>query len=189
MERGKIFIISGPSGVGKGTIMDEVLKDKSLGLHRGINITTRKPRKGDEKNPHYIFIDKKTFLRMYHQGLILEKDKHFGVYYGTSKIVLEKIVRQGKNALIEIDALNGSKVAKELPKATSIFIYCDRNELKKRLEDRRDDPKRVIEEKMERSKKELQMKSKYDYNVLNPEGKPEEAVTKVKEIIGKEINN
>jgi len=187
MKKGRIFIISGPSGVGKGTVIDEILKDRKLNLQRGMNITTRKPRKSDRNNPHYIFVNKRTFEKMEEKKLFLERNEYSGEYYGTSKLVIDKVLSVGGNVLLEADVNGALTIKKKIPEAVLIFIYCRIKDLEKRLKSRGDVLKKERVKRLKRAREELKLKNKYDYNVLNPEGHPEEAILKIKRIIGKEI--
>ena len=187
MKKGRLFVISGPGGVGKGTIIDEVLEDKSLGLVRGMNITSRPPRTSDRNNPHYIYVGPTEFEDMILTKKIIEYNFFMGNYYGTSKDSIYDQIDSGNHVLMEADINGGLAIKKEIPSAVLIFLYASLDQLETRLRKRGDYNPKQIDDRMAISKQELGFKGAYDYAVENPEDHPEKCVEEVKQIIKKHI--
>lgn len=187
MNNHKIFIISGPGGVGKGTIIRGVLENKDLNLVRGLNATTRKPRPSDKKDKHLIFVTKEEILQMQKEGEILEGNFLGGNYYGTLKT---KLLDQLKNynVIIEVDIHGAYNLRKKFKKNTIlIFLMADQKSLKRRLKERGEDTEKHIKYRLKVAKEETKKARDYDYVVENPEGHPEVAIKEVVEIIRNEL--
>lgn len=182
----KIFIISGPGGAGKATIIREVLKYKDLNLARGLNATTRAPRSTDKYDPHFRFVNKKRFEEMIKNREVLEYNFLDGEYYGTLGPSLFRELRKS-NVLMEADVNGTLEIKKKIPAAVLIFLTCKLGFLKKRMLKRSDTKTSHIKYRLDLAKKEMNRAKEYDYVVKNPEGHPEEAVNKVVEIIKKEL--
>lgn len=177
--RNILLVISGPSGVGKGTIT-EVLK-KSDDMSLSISYTTRKPREGEVDGIHYFFVSKDEFLNGIENNEFLEYSNHFDNYYGTpKKFVLDKL--KTSNVLLEIDVNGALMVKKSYPDAVLIMIAPpSKDELKARLIKRGTESIDKIEERISRMEFELEKSSLYDYTVINDD--LEEAIKEVKQII------
>ena len=177
--RNILLVISGPSGVGKGTIT-EVLK-KSDDMSLSISYTTRKPREGEVDGIHYFFVSKDEFLNGIDNDEFLEYSNHFDNYYGTpKKFVLDKL--KTSNVLLEIDVNGALMVKKSYPDAVLIMIAPpSKDELKARLIKRGTESIDKIEERISRMEFELEKSSLYDYTVINDD--LEEAIKEVKQII------
>lgn len=177
--RNVLLVISGPSGVGKGTIT-EVLK-KSDDMSLSISYTTRKPREGEVDGIHYFFVSKDEFLNGIENNEFLEYSNHFDNYYGTpKKFVLDKL--KTSNVLLEIDVNGALMVKKSYPDAVLIMIAPpSKDELKARLIKRGTESIDKIEERISRMEFELEKSSLYDYIVINDD--LEEAIKEVKQII------
>ena len=161
----KLIVISGPSGVGKGTIVNELLKKGDYAL--SISCTTRAPRVGEKEGISYFFISKEKFLSMIEDGGFLEYDNHFENYYGTPKEFVEKRL-QTKNVILEIEVNGAFKVKKSYPEAILIMIAPPSvEELKSRLVGRGTESASDIEERLARLEYELAQSDKYDYTVIN----------------------
>ena len=175
----KLIVISGPSGVGKGTIVNELLKKGDYAL--SISCTTRAPRVGEREGVSYFFITREKFLAMIEEGGFLEYDNHFENYYGTPKDFVEKQL-QTKNVILEIE-VNGALKAKEsYPEAILIMIVPpSMDELKSRLVGRGTESPEKIEGRLSRIEYELSLKDKYDYTVINDD--LERAVGEIEDII------
>ncbi len=179
-----LVVISGPSGVGKGTIADIVKKSMDMAL--SVSCTTRAPREKEENGKHYFFISKEEFLSKIEDGGLLEYSEHFGNYYGTPKdFVLKKL--EEKDVILEIDVNGGLNVKKNFPSAVLIMVVPPSLEaLKERLKGRKTETDEQIKERLERISYELEKKDLYDYVVIN-DFLPE-AVEKVENIIKLEKN-
>ncbi len=187
--KNKIFLIAGPSGTGKGSVVDELVKNKELRLAWAKTVTTRPRRPDDKKLSRRIFVSDEEFTLMEKSGEILEKNHYNGYWYGTPKSSIEKIFEMGKNPLIEVD-INGVVSLKKIfgSKLVSIFIYSTLEELKSRLIERGMDAN-VIEQRLEISKKELAQKDYCDYSVHNKQNKLEETIGEIERIINSELED
>ena len=164
--RNVIMVVSGPSGVGKGTLVKELVKRRD-DVVESVSCTTRAPRVGEEHGKHYFFLSKEEFLRRIDDGDFLEYDEHMNGLYGTPKsFVLDAV--QEKSVILEID-VNGGLIAKEaFPEAVLVFIMPpSEEELKKRLSGRNTETEEAIAERLARLSLELEKKAYYDYVVVN----------------------
>lgn len=180
---GKLFILSGPSGAGKGTICKELLAQTSREeLQLSVSMTTRNPRNGETDGVSYYFVTKEEFLRKIEAGGLLEHAEVYGNYYGTPKQpVIEKLAA-GIDVILEIDMQGALKVKENYPDGVFIFILPpSMSELRKRLTGRGTETAEAIEMRLGETLKELSYIDKYDYCVVN--GKLEEAVARVKSIV------
>ena len=166
-NKGKLYIISGPSGAGKGTICKEVLKRRP-DLALSISATTRPPRSSEIPGVSYLFVDKNEFLSMIKRGEFLEYSEHFENYYGTPKIPVENNLNEGKDVILEIDVNGALQVKANRPDCVLIFIMPpDLQSLRNRLKERNTESDEVIEKRLQRAKFEISNTDKYDYIVLN----------------------
>ena len=179
MNKGRLFVISGPSGTGKGTICKELIKDKNIRL--SVSMTTRNPREGEVHGVSYYFATKEEFLQKIEAGGFLEYAEVFGNYYGTPKgPVLEKLAK-GIDVVLEIDIQGALKVKENYPDGVFVFILPPSlSELRKRLTGRGTETAEAIELRLGETLKELSYIDKYDYCVVN--GDLDEAVARVKAI-------
>lgn len=184
MKKGKFIVISGPSGVGKGTIFNKLFKE--LNAWYSVSTTTRSPREGEVDGVNYFFITKEEFLKKIEAGEFLEYNYYNENYYGTSKkIVLEKM-DQGVNVFSEIDVNGARNIKKIFPDALLIYIAPpSMEELRKRLVGRGTDPIERINQRLAIAEEEMKQVDFYDYVVVNDD--LEKATNQVKEIILKEI--
>ena len=165
---GKLFVLSGPSGVGKGTVRDNILKDKSINLVFSISMTTRKPRDGEIDGVHYYFVTNEYFEEEIKKGEFLEYAKFVNNYYGTPKKAIEKLLNSGKNVLLEIEVQGAKQVMEKCKDAITIFMMPPSfEELEKRIRGRRSEPEEIVQERLNKAKSEMQEKVKYKYVVLN----------------------
>jgi guanylate kinase len=180
--RNVLLVLSGPSGVGKGTI-SEILK-KSDDMSFSISYTTRQPRAGEEHGKHYFFVSKEEFLNGIENDEFLEYSNHFDNYYGTPKsFVFDKL--KNTNVLLEIDVNGALMVKKSFPDAVLVMITPpSREELRARLINRGTESLQKIEERISRMDYELEKQSLYDYTVINDD--LDKAVLEIKNIILKE---
>lgn len=177
---GKLFILSGPSGAGKGTICKGLLAETDVEL--SVSMTTRKPRVGEVDGVSYYFATKEEFLSKIEAGGFLEYAEVYGNYYGTPKEpVIEKLAA-GTDVILEIDMQGALKVKENYPNGVFIFILPpSMAELRKRLTGRGTETAEAIEMRLGKTLKELSYIDKYDYCVVN--GQLDEAVARVKAIV------
>lgn len=163
---GLLVVLSGPSGVGKGTICKELLKKFEIEL--STSVTTRLPRENEIHGEHYFFISKEEYLQMKNNDDFLETFEIFGNCYGTPKnVVLEKL-QNGKDVLLEIDVQGGLEVKKNYQDAILIFVLPpSMEELKSRLSGRNTETAEQIEIRTNKAKAEISEYDKYDYVIEN----------------------
>ena len=166
MSKGKLIVISGASGVGKGTVLG-MMMEKRNDLAFSVSATTRAPRPNEVDGVHYYFITKERFEEMIAQGEFLEYDAHAANYYGTPRKQAEEKMECG-HVLLDIEP-NGAKQVKEAaPEATLIFIMPPSvEELERRLRGRGDTSEEQIKMRMERAVWEMEQRTWYDYVVTN----------------------
>lgn len=168
MKRGLLIIISGPSGVGKGTIRNFFMKDESLKLAYSISMTTRSPRIGEVDGKDYIFTTKDKFEQAIKNGELLEWAEFVGNYYGTPMASVEELRNQGKNVLLEIEVQGATQVREKCPDALSIFIIPpNMEELEKRIRGRRSEPEEIVQQRLAKAAGEMKMVKDYKYVVCN----------------------
>ena len=166
MKNGKLFVISGASGVGKGTVLKAVM-EKRQDLYFSVSATTRDPRPGEVDGVHYYFITREAFEAMIARGEFLEYDAHAKNYYGTPRAQAEEKQQRG-HVLLDIEPKGAQQVRSSMPEATLIFIMPpSMEELEKRLRGRGDTPEDQIAIRMERANWEMDQRSWYDYVVVN----------------------
>ena len=177
---GKLFILSGPSGAGKGTICKALLAETDLEL--SVSMTTRNPRAGETDGESYYFVSKEEFLRKIDASGFLEYAEVYGNFYGTPKQPVIDKLSAGTDVILEIDMQGALKVKENYPDGVFIFILPpSMSELRKRLTGRGTETAEAIEMRLGETLKELSYIDKYDYCVVN--GQLEEAVTRVKAIV------
>ena len=177
---GKLFILSGPSGAGKGTICKALLAETDLEL--SVSMTTRNPRAGETDGESYYFVSKDEFLRKIEASGFLEYAEVYGNFYGTPKQPVIDKLSAGTDVILEIDMQGALKVKENYPDGVFIFILPpSMSELRKRLTGRGTETAEAIEMRLGETLKELSYIDKYDYCVVN--GQLEEAVTRVKAIV------
>jgi len=183
----KLFVISGSSGVGKGTVIKQLLK-KNNTVKLSISTTTRKPRKGEIDGEHYFFVEKEDFLNAVKNNEFIEWAEFSGNYYGTKKNFVENNLKNGCSVLLEIDTQGALQIKKKMPEAILIFIAPPSlEELKKRLIERGTETEDAIKKRLNCVEKEQETSKSYDYIVINDT--VEDAVLKLEEIFNKENKN
>lgn len=184
-KRGILVLYTGSSGVGKGTIMAELLKrDPSIKL--SVSNTTRDPREGEIDGVHYNFVTKEQFEELIDSNGYLEYAKYCDNYYGTPKKQVEDLLDEGYNVFLEIEVQGGLQILEKYPDVLSIFILPPSMEvLEKRLRNRGTEKEEVILKRLDEAKNEIGFKDRYRFNVVN--GELETAVDEVLEILHNEI--
>ena len=166
MKKGKLVVISGASGVGKGTVLG-IMMEKRKDLTFSVSATTRPPRPGEVDGVHYYFVTKERFEEMIDKGEFLEYDAHAANYYGTPRAQAEEKMANG-SVLLDIEPNGAKQVKQAAPEALLIFIMPpSMEELERRLRGRGDTPEDQIIMRMERAVWEMEQRSWYDHVVVN----------------------
>lgn len=187
----KAIIISGPSGVGKGTIEKELFNDDSLNLSFSVSATTRKKREGEIEGKHYYFISEEEFLKLINEDKLLEYSKHFDNFYGTLNSEIENKIKNNQNVLIEVETVGAINIInkykqnnKEEELITIFIIPPSFKELKRRIIQRQSEDKKSIKKRMKKAKKEIKCRKYFNHVVKNDNIK--EVVEQIKLIIRNE---
>jgi guanylate kinase len=168
-ERGILFVLSGPSGVGKGTVC-RALRKKGTDLQYSVSVTTRTPREGECQGVDYFFKSKKEFEKMIQNNRLLEWAEYVGNYYGTPIDYVEKTLQTGKDVILEIEVQGAKKVRNVFAEGVFIFLTPPSlNELRNRITNRGTESEELIQNRMTVAKEEIDMMTNYDYVVENDE--------------------
>ena len=166
MSKGKLFVISGASGVGKSTVLSAVMRQRK-DLRFSVSATTREPRPGEVDGESYYFVSRPTFEEMIEKNQFLEYDEHAGNLYGTPKRQLEEKLQEG-NIVLDIEPNGAFAVREQIPEAVLIFIMPPSFEvLKARLCGRGDTSPEQIKLRLDRAQWEMDQSAHYDYVVIN----------------------
>ena len=167
MEKGKLLIISGFSGVGKGTIVEKMLEAFD-NYKISISCTTRDPRPAEEDGVHYHFISKDEFEKMIANDELLEHAKYVDNYYGTPKKFVDECLERGENVILEIESEGARKVKDKMPEAIMIFVLPpSAKHLKDRLVGRGSEDLEAIEKRLAKAVEETDAMKHYDFFVIN----------------------
>jgi len=179
-HKGKLFIISGPSGAGKGTICKRLIDETKVEI--SVSMTTRQPREGEVEGKSYYFTTKEDFLKKVEADGFLEWAEVYGNYYGTPKAKVDEKLAAGIDVVLEIDIQGALNVKEVYPDGIFIFILPpSMAELRKRITGRGSETEESLKLRLSQTLKEVSYIDKYDYCVVN--GELEEAVTRVKSIV------
>ena len=166
MSQGKLFVFSGASGVGKSTVLSQVMSRRE-DLRFSVSATTRAPRPGEQDGVNYYFVSKEQFLDMIEKNEFLEYDAHMDNYYGTPKGQLEEKLKVG-HVVLDIEPNGAFAVRKARPDAVLIFIAPpSMEELERRLRSRGDTPEEQIKLRLARAQWEMEQSEQYNYVVNN----------------------
>jgi guanylate kinase len=184
-QKGLLLVISGPSGVGKGTICEQLI-EKNENITYSVSVTTRQKRPGEIDGQHYYFATEEEFSNMVQQDAFLEYTRVFSEHsYGTPKKYVTEQMEKGKDVILEIDVQGGLQIKNAFPDAVLVFIAPpDMNELQKRLIRRGTESETAIRLRTETAYMEMQCVSYYDYLVVNSD--VEAAMLDIKSIISSE---
>ncbi|WP_461224377.1 guanylate kinase [Lacticaseibacillus suihuaensis] len=184
-ERGMLIVLSGPSGVGKGTVRQAMLAGDYRDFQYSVSMTTRNKRPGEQDGVDYYFRTKAQFEQEIADGQMLEYAKYVDNYYGTPLKYVNQTLDSGRDVLLEIEVKGAMQVREKCPDGVFIFLTPpDLIELKNRLTGRGTDSAEVIEKRITQARDEIQMMANYDYAVVNDE--VPKAVQRIERIIESE---
>ena len=180
-EKGTLFILSGPSGVGKGTLKDRLLREFPETTAYSVSATTRSPRAGEIPGRDYFFMSREAFEAQRAENGFLENAEYAGNLYGTPRAWVEQILRDGKDVILEIEVQGAMQVMQNADSCISVFIMPpSMEELERRLRSRGTEDESRIEKRLSAAKKEISMSDQYDYRIVNDE--LDEAYARLREI-------
>lgn len=169
MSKGILYVISAPSGCGKGTILESVLKNNK-NIYYSVSATTRSPRDGEIDGVNYYFHTKEEFQKLIDEDGMLEYATFCDNFYGTPKKEVQEKLEQGFDVILEIETKGAMQIKKNCPDAVFIFILPPSlTELYRRLNKRRTESDEVIEKRLSVAVKEIKCADKYDYIMINAE--------------------
>ena len=167
-KRGVLFVFSGPSGVGKGTLKAKLFEEFADRIAYSVSATTRGPREGEVDGKDYFFISRQEFERRVKNNEFLEHAEFAGNSYGTPRAYVEKLLDSGMNVVLEIDVQGALQVMKSMPECVSVFILPPSvEELEHRLRGRGTETEEKVRERLETAKRELPYAPQYDYQIVN----------------------
>ncbi|WP_156290396.1 guanylate kinase [Oceanobacillus salinisoli] len=183
-EKGILFILSGPSGVGKGTVRKRLF-EKSTDLKYSISMTTREKRTGETDGVDYFYKTKEEFERLIEQNELLEYAKYVNNYYGTPRKYVEETLEKGFDVFLEIEVQGALQVKENFPEGVFIFLFPPSlAELKNRILGRGTESNDLVLNRLKEARKEIEMMDAYDYVVVNDQ--VDHAVDKIEAIIQSE---
>ncbi len=181
MQAGQLIVLTGPSGVGKGTLV-KVLRQKHPELYLSISATTRLPRSGEIHGKDYLFLSRQQFEAMLAANELLEWAEYAGNYYGTPKLPVKQQINQGLSVLLEIELLGAKQIKQNFPEAVMIFLLPpSMAELERRLRNRGQDTEEAVLRRLEHAQAELAAKDEFDWQIVNDQ--LETALEKLEEAI------
>lgn len=181
----KLFVLSGSSGVGKGTVLKGFL-EKNPNFMLSISCTTRAPRPGEVDGVNYFFISQEEFKNCIENNKFLEWAEFAGNFYGTKKKYINQCLAEGKDIILEIDTQGALQVKKQMPEAVLIFICPPSYEaLENRLRGRHTEDEATIQKRLQQVKIELERAEKFDYKIVNDN--LDDAIKNLEEVIKGEM--
>lgn len=164
--KGILLIVSGPSGAGKGTVVQHLIAKKDYAL--SVSATTRRPRPGEREGVHYFFKTPEEFLELRRQSRLLEWAEFCGNYYGTPRDYVERKLERGENVILEIEVQGALQVKAKMPEAVMLFLMPPSwDELRHRLTGRGTEDEKTVEQRIARAVEEMALLPHYDYAVVN----------------------
>lgn len=183
-EKGILFVLSGPSGVGKGTVR-KALFEQDTELQYSISMTTRKPREGEQDGIDYFFKSKDEFETLIQKNKLIEWAQYVGNYYGTPRDYVEQTLAKGKDVFLEIEVQGALQVRQNFSEGVFIFLIPPSlEELKNRIVGRGTETEEIVKSRLQAAKEEIEMMNAYDYVVVNDT--VEDAVQRIKSIVSAE---
>ncbi|AEN99086.1 Guanylate kinase [Fructilactobacillus sanfranciscensis TMW 1.1304] len=184
-KRGMLIVLSGPSGVGKGTVRKALFEDPEVDFNYSISMTTRNPREGEKNGVDYYFVSKEQFEENIKNGEMLEYAKYVDNYYGTPLNYVNEQLNAGHDVFLEVEVNGALQVRANCPDGVFIFLTPpDIKELRSRLVGRGTDDLEVINKRIQKASKEIRMMQNYDYAIVND--KIKNAVEQIKDIVKSE---
>lgn len=184
MKSGLLLVVSGPAGVGKGTVVS-LARERNSDIVFSVSMTSREPRPGEKDGENYFFVSREKFLEMVNENMLLEWVEYCGNFYGTPRLYIEEQLEQGNIVLLEIEVEGARNIKQQYPECVSVFITPPTvTELRKHITKRGTESPEIIEKRMQRAIKELEHMDNYDYIIKNES--VEESVKQFLEIIEKE---
>ncbi len=181
MAKGELIVLTGPSGVGKGTLLRSLLQ-RHPELFLSISVTTRSPRPGEIDGLHYYFVDRPQFERMVAQGELLEWAEFAGNCYGTPRSPVEAQVSQGQLVILEIELEGARQVRRSFPEAIQIFLLPPSMvELEDRIRSRGQDSEAAITRRLQRAQEEVAAADEFDVQIVNDD--LEKALSRIEETL------
>lgn len=169
MGTGKLIVLTGPSGVGKGTLMRSLLR-RHPEIYLSVSVTTRAPRAGEIDGQHYYFVSRTQFEQMVAKGELLEWAEFAGNYYGTPRQPVEQQIRQGNWVVLEIELQGARQIRQTFPKALRIFILPpSMPELEYRIRSRGQDSEEAILRRLRKAQEEIDAANEFDVQIINDE--------------------
>lgn len=166
-RKGRLFVLSGPSGAGKGTLREKAFPEMRE-ISFSISCTTRTPRAGEKDGVHYRFITEEAFLALLREGRFLEHALVHGNYYGTLRDDVEKALSAGKDILLEIDVQGAAQVKRAMPGAVLLFISPPTlEELERRLAGRGTEEEKALKLRLDNARREMTKSGEYDHVIIN----------------------
>ncbi len=185
-KKGKLFVISGSSGVGKGTLLKKLI-EKNPKLEVSISATTRQPRPGEIDGVNYFFTDKNEFLKEVENGDFLEWAEFNGNYYGTKQAWVERNLNKGRNLILEIETKGALQIKNKMPDSVLIFIMPPSiEELEHRLRGRNTEDEKTIQGRLHEVRREIECSKNYDYTIVNDD--LEKALIELEKVINSVIH-
>lgn len=188
MAKGLLIVLSGPSGVGKGTVLKKFINDPELRLGLSISMTTRAMRPNEQDGVNYYFVSKEEFLKTRDEGGFLEWAEFVGNYYGTPMKEVERLRNEGRNVLLEIEVEGCRQVKEKVPDALTIFIVPpSMKDLEERIRGRGTEAEEIVQQRLAKAAKEMELMREYKYVVCNDE--PELAADIIRVIISSHMKS
>jgi guanylate kinase len=180
---GKLFVVSGPSGGGKNTILRSALRHRP-DIYFSVSATTRAPRHSETEGTDYLFVTTEEFERMRKNGEFLEYSGHLGQWYGTPLRPITEKLAQGVNVILDIETNGARSVFNQMPDAVGIFILPESAEiLEQQLRGRGTESEEQIQQRLAKNKEELDCLDMYKYMITNKFGNPESAISEFEKIL------